>query len=224
MKLTDTYTLRACPEAVWAALNDPAILQAALPGCNSLDRVDERHFSSTMQVRVGPVSATFQGAVELADVEPPHSYTIIGQGNAGALGFAKVYARVRLAAQNDATLLHYDADVEVGGKLMSVGARLIQSAAARNLDSFFRAFRSCVETGAGPAEEVSSARSGAHHGVSVSPGIDVASAQQDDSAHEMASAGVSASRFGARQPVWLVGASAGVAGLVVGFLIGHGVL
>jgi len=224
MKLTDSYTLLARPEAVWAALNDSAMLQAALPGCKSLERIDERHFTSTIQVRVGPVSATFQVAVQLEDVEPPHSYTIIGQGNAGAAGFAKVNARVRLEARNDATLLHYDADVEVGGKLMSVGARLIQSAAAKNLDAFFTAFRACVESPAVPVAEIAPDSSGTHHDLTLSPiaSGDAASAQRERSAPEIAGIGVNSDRGKARAPVWLVGASAGIVGLVVGFMVGHG--
>ncbi|MGF6267156.1 carbon monoxide dehydrogenase subunit G [Paraburkholderia youngii] len=224
MKLSGTYTLRSSPEAVWAALNDSAILQAALPGCKSLERIDERHFTSTIQLRVGPVSATFQITVELADVEPPQSYTIIGQGNAGAVGYAKVNARVRLEARNDATLLHYEADVEVGGKLMSVGARLIQSAAAKNLDAFFTAFRTCVESPAVPVAEIAPASSGTHHDLTLSPiaSGDAAPAQRERSAPEIADIGVNSERGQARALVWLVGASAGVVGLVVGFMVGHG--
>ena len=120
MKLTDQCILPAPPEAVWRALNDPAVLQACLPGCKSLEKVDERHFESTVQIRVGPVAATFKGNVELSDLEPPRAYTIAGGGNAGAVGFAKVTARVQLEPQGEATVLVYDADVEIGGKLQIV--------------------------------------------------------------------------------------------------------
>ena len=155
MKLTDQCILPAPPEAVWRALNDPAVLQACLPGCKSLEKVDERHFESTVQIRVGPVAATFKGNVELSDLDPPRAYTIVGSGNAGAVGFAKVTARVRLEAQGEATALVYDADVEIGGKLMSVGSRLIQSAAGKNLDAFFGALKAYIEQNA--ASYVSSA-------------------------------------------------------------------
>jgi carbon monoxide dehydrogenase subunit G len=148
MKLTDQCILPAPPEAVWRALNDPAVLQACLPGCKSLEKVDERHFESTVQIRVGPVAATFKGNVELSDLEPPRAYTIAGGGNAGAVGFAKVTARVQLEPQGEATVLVYDADVEIGGKLMSVGSRLIQSAAGKNLDAFFGALKAYIEENA----------------------------------------------------------------------------
>jgi carbon monoxide dehydrogenase subunit G len=145
MKLEDSCALPARPEVVWAALNDPQVLSAALPGCKSLVMLDERHFESTIQVRVGPVAATFRGEVELADLVPPLSYTIIGRGNASAVGFATLTARVTLEEQGDTTLLRYGADVEIGGKLMSVGARLIESVAAKILEAFFSAFAKQLE-------------------------------------------------------------------------------
>jgi carbon monoxide dehydrogenase subunit G len=147
MKLSDQYILPAPPAAVWRALNDPVVLQACLPGCKALEMLDDRRFESTVQIRVGPVAATFKGNVELSDLDPPKAYTIVGSGNAGAVGFAKVTARVQLEPQGDATSLVYDADVEIGGKLMSVGSRLIQSAAGKNLEAFFGALKAYFEQG-----------------------------------------------------------------------------
>lgn len=234
MKLADQYTLPAPPAAVWAALNDPAVLQATLPGCRSLTMLDERHFESTLQVRVGPAAATFRGQVELLDLEPPLAYTIVGQGNAGPAGFAKVTARVRLEAQGDAsTTLHYDADVEIGGKLMSVGARLIQSAAAKNLDAFFSAFRAHVEqssaggaTGDAPAD----ASGTANESVFATDGYGLGTAQAGRSARsvppatEVAALPASGGRGPAASrgwPVWVVGTVSGATGLVLGFFAGH---
>jgi uncharacterized protein len=147
MKLTDQCILPAPPETVWRALNDPVVLQACLPGCKSLEMLDDRHFESTVQIRVGPVAATFKGNVELSDLDPPKAYTIVGSGSGGAVGFAKVTARVQLEPQGEATALVYDADVEIGGKLMSVGSRLIQSAAGKNLEAFFGALKAYFEQG-----------------------------------------------------------------------------
>ncbi|WP_321909953.1 carbon monoxide dehydrogenase subunit G [Paraburkholderia sp. J11-2] len=228
MKLTDMCMLPARPDVVWAALNDPRILEAVLPGCESLHMVDERHFEAKVQARVGPVSATFRGAVELTDLEPPHAYTIIGRGNAGAAGFAKVDARVRLEAQGDATLLIYEADVEVGGKLMSVGARLIQSAAARQLESFFDAFRFHIEQGA--LRDSSVACAALDGAVAFRVASDVAAAVEqpraDTTAHPDSRIGVGSRTTGTRRTAWATyvatGVAAGVAGLVIGFVIGHG--
>src|ERR1700733_15753797 len=151
MKLTDQCILQVPPEEVWRALNDPVVLEACLPGCKSLTMLDDRHFESTVQIRVGPVAATFKSNVELSDLDPPRAYTIVGSGNAGAVGFAKVTARVQLEAQGETTVLAYDADVEIGGKLMSVGSRLIQSAAGKNLDAFFGALKAHIEKEVAPA-------------------------------------------------------------------------
>jgi hypothetical protein len=156
MKLADQCVLLASPEAVWRALNDPVVLQACMPGCKSLGMLDDQHFESTVQIRVGPVSATFKGNVELSDLDPLKAYTIVGTGSAGAVGFAKVTARVRLEPQGNATVLAYDADVEIGGKLMSVGSRLIQSAAGKNLEAFFGALKGHIEqTMAAPLDPAS---------------------------------------------------------------------
>jgi uncharacterized protein len=153
MNLSNTCTLAARPEIVWAALNDPAVLQACLPGCKSLEMTEERHFESVIQIRVGPIAATFKSHVELSDLVPPSAYTISGHGTAGAVGFAKISARVQLEPHGDATLLHYDAEVEIGGKLMTVGARLIQSAAGKNLESFFDALKKEIDRINGTAAE-----------------------------------------------------------------------
>lgn len=223
MKLTDMCMLPVRPDLVWAALNDPRVLKAVLPGCESLHMVDERHFEAKVQARVGPVSATFRGAVELTDLEPPHAYTIIGHGNAGAAGFAKVNARVRLEAQGDATLLIYDADVEVGGKLMSVGARLIQSAAARQLESFFDAFRAHIEQGAVPfpvLDGMAALPAASHDAAAIEQPRTTTTACVDSRS------GVGSSITSTRRTAWATyvatGVAAGVAGLVIGFVLGHG--
>src|ERR1700730_16387290 len=154
MKLTDQCILQAPAEEVWRALNDPVVLEACLPGCKSLTMLDDRHFESIVQIRVGPVAATFKSNVELSDLDPPRAYTIAGMGNAGAVGFAKITARVQLEPRADATVLAYDADVEIGGKLMSVGSRLIQSAAGKNLDAFFGALKAHIEKEAAPVDSM----------------------------------------------------------------------
>jgi carbon monoxide dehydrogenase subunit G len=197
MKLTDACTLPAPPEIVWRALNDPAVLQACLPGCKSLEMLDERHFESTVQIRVGPMAATFKSNVELSDLVPPRAYTITGTGNAGAVGFAKVTARVQLEPQDGVTVLVYDADVEIGGKLMSVGSRLIQSAAGKNLDEFFGALKAQIEQSVGVPSEPAQRPD--------APGV------------TEANSGSSFWQLG------MVGVASGLFGLLVGFFIGHAV-
>lgn len=130
------------PQAVvWDALNDPEALKAAITGCEELTRDGENAFKARVRAKVGPVSARFGGRVELLDLDPPHSYRIAGEGTGGAAGFAKGGAVVRLEADGpDATILKYDVDASVGGKLAQIGSRLIDGAARKMADDFFTKF------------------------------------------------------------------------------------
>jgi hypothetical protein len=185
--------------------------------------LDDRHFESTVQIRVGPVAATFKSNVELSDLDPPRAYTIVGSGNAGAVGFAKVTARVQLEPQAESTVLVYDADVEIGGKLMSVGSRLIQSAAGKNLDAFFGALKQHIEQSVAVAAEPVQAE----HAVALEASPDHVPLSGDTQRQEplrmIQSAVTREPAATQRIRTWLVGAGSGVMGLLVGFLIGHAV-
>ncbi|MFL9960093.1 carbon monoxide dehydrogenase subunit G [Paraburkholderia sediminicola] len=219
MKLADQCILPARPDTVWRALNDPAVLEACLPGCKSLSMLDERHFESTVQIRVGPVAATFKSNVELSDLDPPRAYTIVGTGNAGAVGFAKVTARVQLEPQGETTVLAYDADVEIGGKLMSVGSRLIQSAAGKNLDAFFGALKAHIEKEVAPANAMQDIEPPPQMRLDTAP---LTSGVQHQPHGEMKPSTVTAKPGPTPDlRVWLVGAGSGLFGLLIGFLIGH---
>jgi hypothetical protein len=197
-------------------------------------------------VRVGPIAATFRGEVELADLDAPRAYTLIGRGNAGAVGFAAMKARVSLEAQGDTTLLHYDAEVEIGGKLMSVGARLIESVAAKNIESFFKAFaRQLEESTAGAAPQAMATTAGPAAVEAVAQSNDTAAAKPDASGHTGTAVEHTAPAAAFTQPqavmsvagdaqqrrmLWAVGAAAGVTGFaagvggfVIGFLFAHAV-
>lgn len=158
MRFEGDSFIRADPDTVWKGLNDPEVLQRAIPGCTAMERTGESEFTATVVARVGPVSATFKGKVELADLNPPVSYTLRGRGQGGPAGFAKGQAQIALAPEGDGTRLSYIADVDVGGKLASVGGRLIQGVARKNADEFFAAF-SRVLTGEDLAE-ISAPRGG----------------------------------------------------------------
>ncbi|MDD9879128.1 MAG: carbon monoxide dehydrogenase subunit G [Magnetovibrio sp.] len=144
MKLTDEIRIEAPREAVFAALNDPEILKRAIPGCQELERVSETEMTATVQAKVGPVRAKFTGAVTLADVNPPEGYTISGEGKGGAAGFAKGGAKVSLEDDGGATVLRYEVDAEVGGKLAQVGARLIEGTSKKLAGEFFETFSELV--------------------------------------------------------------------------------
>jgi hypothetical protein len=144
MDMTGEYRIPAPRDKVWAALNDPEILKASIPGCQSLERVSEREFTARVVAKVGPVKSTFNGNVVLGNINAPESYTISGEGKGGAAGFAKGGADVRLAEDGDATLLRYTAKADVGGKLAQLGSRLIDGTAKKMADEFFHNFRQQV--------------------------------------------------------------------------------
>ncbi|MBF0372787.1 MAG: carbon monoxide dehydrogenase subunit G [Alphaproteobacteria bacterium] len=140
MDFDGEYRIPAPPGQVWLALNDPAVLAGCIPGCKTLERRDDGRFSATIEAKVGPVRAIFAGSVEMADLDPPFAYTLRGQGQAGPAGFARGEARVTLSADGEGTLLRYTARAEIGGKLATVGSRLIQGVARKTADDFFEAF------------------------------------------------------------------------------------
>lgn len=151
MELSGTRMIEAPREEVWAALNDPAVLQACIPGCQELTGTPETGFEATVVQKVGPVKATFKGAVQLQDVNPPVSYKIVGEGKGGAAGFAKGGAEVSLAEVEGGTELTYKVDAQVGGKLAQLGSRVIGGFAKKMADQFFDKF--CEQVTGAPAGE-----------------------------------------------------------------------
>lgn len=141
MDMTGEYRIPAPRGRVWEALNDPDVLRASIPGCQSLDRVAENEFAARVVAKVGPVKSTFNGHVVLQNINAPQSYTISGEGKGGAAGFAKGGADVHLEEQGEETVLTYTAKADVGGKLAQLGSRLIQGTAKKMADEFFANFR-----------------------------------------------------------------------------------
>lgn len=140
MKFSSVNTIAASPETVWAGLNDPEILQRSLPGCESLEQVAENKFKATIVTKIGPISARFNGNVEVCNLNPPKSYTLSGSGSAGSMGNAKGRADVSLTPQNGATELSYEVNAEVTGKIAQLGSRLIESTARVLAGQFFNRF------------------------------------------------------------------------------------
>lgn len=142
MKMTGEYILRAERQIVWEALNDSAILEASIPGCEEFEKVSNTEFQAVARVKVGPVTARFRGNVSLSNIDAPNSYRIYGQGQGGVAGFAKGGAVVKLSDSMDGgTILTYEVDAQIGGKIAQVGQRLINGAAKRTADEFFNNFR-----------------------------------------------------------------------------------
>lgn len=149
MNITGERQIRASCDEVYAALNDPAILQAAIPGCESLERKSDTELAATVTLKIGPIKASFAGEVSLSDLKPPSSYTITGKGSGGAAGHASGTAKVKLSEQDGGTRLNYEVEAKIGGKIAQLGSRLIDGTARKLAEQFFAKFAEQVE---GPAE------------------------------------------------------------------------
>jgi carbon monoxide dehydrogenase subunit G len=144
MEMSGEQLVPAPQQAVWDALNDPEMLKACVPGCESIEPIGENAYQVLMVARVGPVSAKFKGKLTLSDIQPPKSYSISFEGQGGAAGFAKGGAQVHLSPDGKKTKLGYDVKASVGGKLAQIGSRLVDAAAKKIADDFFRNFNEKV--------------------------------------------------------------------------------
>ena len=181
MDMTGERRIAAARETVWRALNDPDVLKQCIPGCEELEKTSDTEFSARVNARVGPVSARFTGKVKLSDIDAPNGYTISGEGQGGVAGFAKGGATVRLSDDAGATVLAYEANGTVGGKLAQIGSRLIDSTARKMADDFFGKFADLV---GGPTE---------------------AEAEETTEAAEAGDAEAPAARSGLSPAVWIGG-------------------
>lgn len=150
MEMTGERVIAAGRAEVWAALNDPEVLKACIPGCQEIEKVSDTELTAKVVQKVGPVKATFTGEVTLSDIIEGESYTISGKGKGGAAGGASGGAKVRLEDAEGGTLLTYEAEAKVTGKIAQLGSRLIDGFAKKMADQFFDKF---AETVGGPAPE-----------------------------------------------------------------------
>lgn len=134
------FVLPASREEVWRALNDPDVLCRCIQGCETMEQIGDNTFKANVKMKIGPVSSVFSGVVDLVDLDPPNSYRIEGKGDGGAAGFAKGGAKVTLSDAEGGTLLCYDVNADIGGKLSQLGGRLINGVAKRQADQFFANF------------------------------------------------------------------------------------
>ena len=147
MVMTGDVSLPAIREVVWAKLNDPAVLKACIPGCEELDLVSENEFVAVATNKVGPIKARFKGRVRLSEINAPEGYRISGEGEGGLAGFAKGGASVKLTEHEGGTLLSYNVEAQIGGKIAQLGQRLINSTAKKLADEFFTRFVAVVTAG-----------------------------------------------------------------------------
>lgn len=163
MQMNDSQHIPASKQKVWAALNDPEVLKKCIPGCQSLEMSSPTEMTATVVFKVGPVKATFGGKVTLSDLDPPNGYRISGEGSGGVAGFAKGGASVRLESESaDVTILHYEVDAQIGGKLAQLGGRLIDSTSKKLAGEFFASFGEVV----GGTTEASEAEAGSKSWIS----------------------------------------------------------
>ena len=144
MKMTGEKIIKAPRQEVWDALNNAEQLEKAIPGAEKVEKVDENNLIATVKTKIGPISARFSGKIKLSDINPPISYVLTGEGTGGAAGFAKGEARITLEDIGQDTLLKYEVDARVGGKLAQIGQRLIDTAANKLADEFFGKFNDII--------------------------------------------------------------------------------
>lgn len=140
MELTQSQLIPLSRQKVWDALNDPQVLKACIAGCESLERVSDTEYNLLVVAAIGPVKARFKGKLQLADLDPPRSYTLSFDGQGGVAGFGKGSAAVSLFEEGERTRLDYSVKAQVGGRIAQVGSRLIDAAAKKMAEDFFAAF------------------------------------------------------------------------------------
>ena len=154
MKLAGSYRLNVKKEIVWNALNDPTILKQCIPGCDSFHKESTNTFNASATNQIGPMNATFSGTVKLSNIVKNESYTLSGEGQS-SVGFANGSANVKLQEENGITILSYEVNVEVGGKIAQLGSRLIDGVAKKMSDYFFGRFADLVDPIVGKNVELS---------------------------------------------------------------------
>lgn len=145
MELSDSRIINASPALVWGALLDAEVLKACIPGCQEMNGSVAEGFEAVVVQKIGPVKATFKGAVELSDIVEGQSCTISGEGKGGPAGFASGSAKVVLTEVEGGTQLEYTVEARIGGKIAQLGSRIIDGVARKLADEFFAKFQSVVE-------------------------------------------------------------------------------
>ena len=156
MKVAGDHLFDASPQEVWEGLMDPDVLAATMPGCDKLEKVGDNEYKGILNIKVGPVQGKFEGKVTLEDIDPPNGYTMLVDGR-GAPGFVNATARVAIEAADERTRLSYDGDAKVGGRIASVGQRLLDSSAKaivkQSLEGLNENLKARAAAGGGEAAE-----------------------------------------------------------------------
>jgi uncharacterized protein len=218
MEMTGEFRIPAPRERVWQGLNDPEILKQAIPGCQTIEKVSDTEFTAKVRAKVGPVSATFGGKVNLTDLDPPKAYTISGEGNGGVAGFAKGSAKVSLDEDGgNATVLRYEVQAHVGGKLAQIGSRLVDATSRKMAEDFFSRFVAVMS----PPVEGNGAAGASEAGGAASQVARVALAPASPEPQSAVISGEVSRRLS--PAVWVTGLTAIVAGMLYYFTRKSGV-
>jgi carbon monoxide dehydrogenase subunit G len=210
MDMTGEHQINAPRKAVWAGLNDPEILKQSIPGCEEVKKLSESEMTAQVTAKVGPVKARFTGKIAFSEVDPANGYTLTGEGQGGAAGFAKGGAKVRLTdAPDGGTLLRYEVHSQIGGKLAQIGSRLVDGAARKMADDFFSAFAAAVE-----AQNLAGTATGLTASTGTAPTLSAINSQSGASAPGIVESSSAADLLGRRRSpaVWI---GAGVVALGV---------
>ena len=174
MQMTGEQQIAAPRQEVWRALNDAEVLRRCIPGCQSLDRESGERLRAVVEIKIGPIGARFHGAVTLSDLDPPNGYTLTGEGQGGTVGFAKGAARVRLSDVSGGTLLAYEVDAQIGGRLAQLGGPIIDATAKQLAGKFFSQFAASLGAPVEVAPGVGTVGGAAVVGVPAGRGLSIA--------------------------------------------------
>ncbi len=145
MEFVGDYRFAASAKDVWIALNDPEVLKRTIPGCEIIERITPTDYAGHLKVKLGPISAAFDGKIRLSELNPPTSYRISVEAHGKIAGTAAGSARVRLVDLPAGAHLHYEAETELGGRLAQLGAKLMHGTATRYANKFFARFAKAME-------------------------------------------------------------------------------
>jgi carbon monoxide dehydrogenase subunit G len=218
MKMTGEQRIAASRQRVWDALNDPEILKQCIPGCQSLEKESAERMKATVAIKVGPIGARFAGAVTLSDLDPPNGYLITGEGQGGAAGFAKGGAKVKLVDDASGTLLSYEVDAQVGGRLAQLGGAIIDATAKQLAGQFFKKFGEAVAAPAQTAAAPSAAAAAGPSPVSSAQPLADVPPPSASAPPQAAMTAPAAPRPHGPPMAWILALA--IAGLA-GFLVGH---
>ncbi|UCC25625.1 MAG: carbon monoxide dehydrogenase subunit G [Gemmatimonadales bacterium] len=151
MKVGGDYTFDGPQQLVWDTFLDPEVLAGVLPGCEKLELVGENEYEGALKIKIGPVQGQFLGKVKLEDIQPPDAYTMQVDGR-GAPGFVKATGHLKLQPSGDQTLVTYEGDAQVGGRLASVGQRLVESSAKAIIKQSLDGLNAAVKARSAAAE------------------------------------------------------------------------